>query len=266
MVSPTLRHFAFHVEGLARGALALWYPPACDFCGVDLPGIQTSPDPQNHLCSTCRDKLLATASARACRRCAATLGPFSGSSKGCDLCWRERFAFDRVIRLGRYEHELADACLSLKRFSGYRLGLTLAELFVERRREEIMDFKPDCVISVPLHWTRRLVRGYDQAATLAEGIAARLNLKREGRSLFRRQATAYQASLSPTQRRQNVKNAFGAKPSARLAGANVLLVDDILTTGATGHNAAAALRAVGVARVAVAVLARGENAPRRTFG
>ncbi|MFO0945051.1 MAG: ComF family protein [Planctomycetota bacterium] len=266
MFMPKMTDLRGSCFAFARGALSLLFPLACDFCGDDLQVSSVPHSPRDRLCSTCREKILATSSARACHRCAATLGPFGGSSKGCDLCWRERFAFEQVIRLGRYEDELAHACLALKRFSGYRLGRTLAELLVEARRLEIDSFRPDCVISVPLHWTRRLVRGYDQSATLADEVARVLGIRRDRESLHRRRATAYQASLSPTDRRKNVKNAFDAKPNARLVGARVLLVDDILTTGATAHHSAAALRGAGASCVAVAVLARGENAPRRSFG
>ena len=238
-----------------EGFLELWYPPCCECCGQGLE--------HGALCTVCRaefERFLATA---ICSRCGATAGPFSATATNCTLCRKERFAFERVFRIGEYDGLLRDACLRIKSPTGHRLGAALADCLLARWESEIRAAGPDAIVAVPSHWSRRWTRGYDQATHLATHIARRTGIPLVTRCLFRTRRTPFQARLAPTNRRQNVRGAFSAHPSPRLAGATVLLVDDILTTGATCHHASQALRAVGVAHILVAILARGEHVPGR---
>lgn len=244
--------------GFLSGVVELCYPASCDQCGVSLA--------EGRLCRACSSLFRDQAASPVCWRCAATSGPFTGTPDGCDLCSKESFAFERVVRLGPYRDALAEACIRLKRPSGFRLGSTLVELLCDLRRADLSAFDVDMVIGVPLHWSRRMTRGYDQAAHLAESFARRLGKPLERRRLYRRRPTRKQALLPFTARKENVRNAFAARPSPRLKGATVLLVDDILTSGSTCHQAARALKSAGARRVFVAVLARGETTPRRVVG
>jgi ComF family protein len=114
------------------------------------------------------------------------------------------------------------------------------------------------VVPVPLHWWRHWRRGYNQAETLARAVAAGLGLPCWPRCLRRIRNTPQQTlQSSPTSRQANVHGAFAPRPGYRMAGKRVLLVDDVLTTGATASEAARALRRGGAGSVAVAVLAHG---------
>ena len=112
------------------------------------------------------------------------------------------------------------------------------------------------LVPVPLHWRRRWLRGYNQSEALAHGLAARLRLPCGSCGLRRIRATPMQTSQTLAGRRDNVRGAFAAAPNVRTAGKTVLLVDDVMTTGATASEAARALKAAGARRVVVAVLTR----------
>ena len=131
------------------------------------------------------------------------------------------------------------------------LGLTWADHFEERLRK--LDLAT--VVPVPLHFLRRWQRGYNQSDLLALALASKLQVSFHPRLLRRTRNTASQTLLTATQRVQNVRKAFRARTDTSLQGKNVLLVDDVLTTGSTASEAAKALREVGVAKVYVAVLA-----------
>jgi ComF family protein len=191
-----------------------------------------------------------------CPRCAGTVGPFTNRSDRCLHCRQESFAFESVIRLGPYDGPWREAALRLKHHTGEGLAELLGELWAERCRPQVAAVGAACVVPVPLHWWRRWRRGYNQSAALAHGLAAALGLPCRPRWLRRVRHTPAQHLLPRSARRDNLRGAFRASASARVRGATVLLVDDVMTTGSTAHEAAAALRKKGAARVVVAVLCR----------
>jgi ComF family protein len=118
------------------------------------------------------------------------------------------------------------------------------------------DEKFDAIVPVPLHWWRRLRRGYNQSELLARQIARRTGVPCL-HALRRTRPTNVQAGLSNRERRRNVAGAFQPdRASKALKNRNVLLVDDVMTTGSTGAACAAALKRAGAARVALLTVAR----------
>lgn len=114
----------------------------------------------------------------------------------------------------------------------------------------------EAVVPVPLHWRKRLRRGYNQAEYLAEGIAAELGVGVERRSMVRLRDNPSQTLGGPHERWRNVENLFGVRHPERLAGRHLLLLDDVFTTGATVVSCASALLvAVPDCRVSIAALA-----------
>lgn len=181
------------------------------------------------------------------------------SAGQCPRCDQLRPHFDAAVRLGRYEGALRAAVLRIKRADEAALATALGELLIHSARVQLTEFKVDVVVPVPMHWTRRAWRGANSPETIAQRLAAQLRLPMRTNLLSRRRRTSPQASLSPRQRKANVRGAFRAAKHRDLPGARVLLVDDIMTTGATLNEAAKMLSKAGAGFVAVAVIARAEG-------
>jgi ComF family protein len=159
------------------------------------------------------------------------------------------------LRLGSYEGLLREVILRLKHLSGDGLAELLGELWAEHADAKLRDVHANAIVPVPLHWRRRWKRGYNQSLALARGLAARLRVPCRPSWLRRIRHTPEQTQQTPNARRGNVRGAFRA-PAKILPGHTILLVDDVMTTGSTAHEAATALRNAGATRVIVAVLAR----------
>lgn len=238
------------VGEIQRAALEFIYPPACLLCHAE------ADRPANgsvQLCGECLKKL-APPAGNACRRCGAPVGPYTRAEDSCLVCKRENYAFDEVIRLGLYRDELRIACLKAKNPAGAPLGQTLADILVDSRQTSLAAQRFDAVIPVPEHWLRRLFRTHYAAETIARQISLRLKTPLSAGILAKSRWTPKQAKSPPVQRRQQQQNAFRAA-EVGLQAKTVLLVDDILTTGATADAAARALKRAGASRVVVAVVA-----------
>jgi ComF family protein len=239
----------------AREALAdLVAPAACPICGAEARGFPVCPD--------CLGELTDAASMPTCPRCALLVGPWASLDRGCSECRGRSIGFDAALALAPYQGPLRDLCLRLKHRRDAWLARWLAELLVDARpsafRSESDRDPRALVVPVPLHWRRRLERGYNQAEALADALARRLGL-RSARPLRRVKATAILAGSGRSERAERLRGAFRARPGRPLDGRTVLLVDDILTTGATCGSAARALKKAGAARVVAVVVARAEG-------
>jgi predicted amidophosphoribosyltransferase len=173
----------------------------------------------------------------------------------CIHCRNDRFHFDRVIRLGVYRDQLRRAVLQAKASGGEALAWTLADLLYSARSADWTGLNCDAVVSVPHFWTQRLIHRHAASETLAERLAQRLRLPLQRGLLRKVRWTPAQAGSPPSVRRQQQRRAFAAGKSAR--GLKILLVDDVLTTGATADEASKALQAQGATSITVAVIARG---------
>lgn len=234
---------------LGRGLLDLVYPGCCLTCGRPL-----SPS-EPHLCGACLHALF-DEPGLSCPRCAATVGPHGVVDGTCPGCRDQRPAFAAALRLGRYDGLLREVVLRLKHHRGEGLAEVLGVQWLARASDRFRALGAEAVVPVPLHFWRRLHRGYNQSAALARVIAAALAIPCQPRWLRRVRNTPSQAGLSSTARRENVRGAFNVPAGAPVSGRSVLLVDDVMTTSATADEAARALRRAGAAHVCVAVLAR----------
>ena len=152
---------------------------------------------------------------------------------------------------------LRDVVLRMKTVTGEELSDVVAALWAKPIAARLEHGEIDVVVPVPLHWWRRWRRGFNQSEVLARGIARELGVPCRPDWLRCVRRTGEQKRLPPTARRENVHNAFQAAAWAELADRTVLLVDDVMTTGATAHEAARALRRCRPAKIVVAVLAHG---------
>jgi ComF family protein len=172
----------------------------------------------------------------------------------CTLCRLGLQGFDAVYTYGSYEGALREL-IHLFKYSGVRpLARRFGDLLARALPGEA-GF--DVIVPMPLHWSRRWQRGFNQSALLAREVARRRNVPLTD-VVRRKKRTASQAGLTNSKRRLNVQGAFEVRPRrhASLAGKHVLLVDDVLTTGATASACARALKRAGAARVTLLALAR----------
>ena len=235
--------------GWALDALA--FPPACPICGGEAEG--------SAFCPPCRLELL-EAPGRACPRCAMPVGLFADVKGGCSECRGRPLGFDAAVALGPYQGPIRSLCLRLKHARDGWIARWLAEVLAEGQADRLRAEPDALIVPVPLHWRRRLSRGYNQAEALALGLGKVLGL--EVRSPLRRVvATPKLSRFGRQERARRVRGAFRARRGADVRGRTVFLVDDILTTGATSGAAARALKQAGARRVVAVVVARAEGKP-----
>ena len=200
------------------------------------------------LCEECRRRLPPAPPRGRCPLCGGAARIGSLDDWLCATCARRPPAFDGLVAAWSYRPPIDEVVRRLK----YGRLEFLAEDLAAGVAAAISGAadRHDCVAPVPLHWRRRLERGYDQAALIAAGVARRTGLPYRA-TLIRVRATPPQAARSATDRRANVTGAFHcpARREAVVRGARVLLIDDVATTGATLDAASRALKAAGAERV-----------------
>lgn len=240
--------------GMLTACSRLLFPPRCASCDADL----LPQDREIPLCADCRC-LLGPKLWPCCPKCGAARRPDGDARGDCGLCRKTPLQFDSVITLGAYTKELRKVVLRMKRPRDESLSAAMGLLLAHRRRQQLSDLRPDLTVPVPMYWTRRIRRGTNSAEILAKSLQGLLGLAGRRGVLRRRRNTLPQAALSSRQRFKNVRGAFAVPARYNLDGMRVLLVDDILTTGATCSEAAGVLKRAGAAVVAAAVIARAQG-------
>ena len=232
----------------------LLLPPRCAYCDEDF-----FPTGALHLCGQCRASL-ASPLGRVCRRCSAAI-PASqpAESTDCVQCSAEPWHLDQVISLGHYHGDLRAAVLRAKLAHEEALARTLGMLLFEERRESLAALRPDAILPIPMHWTRRIARGVNSAEIFADEVAKGLGAPMATGVIRRIRRTEKHGYISRHKRFQNMRGALRVSSAYDLADAKILLVDDILTTGVTANEAAKVLRAAGACQIFVAIIARAES-------
>jgi predicted amidophosphoribosyltransferase len=254
-----------HASAPSRGALLrkgianLVFPPSCVSCDAEL-GEEALAAREVSLCDECRDELEFFCEPL-CPRCGAPV-PFAQAPQverkvvGCYRCRGRKMWFDGTIALGHYEGRLRDLLLRMKQADGDNISMAMGRLFWQTRGKELAGIGADVVVPIPLHWRRRIAHRTNSAGVLAEVLSSKMGVPLGGGLLRRTRSTLRQFDLNPPKRWENVRKAFAVRAGYHLRDAHVLLVDDILTTGATCSDAARALRAAGATRVTVVVVGR----------
>jgi ComF family protein len=221
-------------------------PAICPLCSKLL-----SADEGIGFCFDCLQHIppLPTAS---CRRCALPYPTDISDNHLCGVCLDERKPlFEQVIAAGIYDDALKEAIHRFKYRGQINLDQPLAKL-IEPQLSVIN--KPELILPVPLHTNRLRYRTYNQSALLGQVLAKRLNLPLVLRQLIRQHDTPPQQGQSATGRKRNIKGAFAL--THPLQGEHVLLIDDVLTTGATVRECCKVLKKNGAGLITIAVLAR----------
>ena len=244
-------------QRLWRAALELLYPARCAACDVVLDR------PEDIFCGGCALTLAPIMSA--CPRCARPTAALLQRAPPCLGCLERPPRFDAAVAAYEFGGALAEAIRRLKWRHMPELAPALGALLLDGLRRAPADFGAiDLIAPVPLHRRRLRAREFNQAAELAAALrevarARDMPLGRvalDARALERTRDTPPQTGLDALQRRHNVLDAFRARDPAQVHDKRVLLVDDVMTTGATADACAAALRRAGAAAVLVLTLGR----------
>jgi ComF family protein len=229
--------------------VCLLLPAACLGCAAPLAAGRAPLG----LCPDCRRRLVAVADP-CCPRCGRPLAAASPPAGYlCGRCRRRPPAFEGLLMGWSYRPPVDAVIRGLKFAHLDYLGAHLAD-GIDLASSDLLEGL-EGVVPVPLHWRRRLARGYNQAERIAAPLAARLGLPLL-RALRRPRATAPQTGLGRRQRERNPRGAFRVRRRAPIAGKALLLVDDVVTTGATLDAAARELLRGGAARVVALAAAR----------
>lgn len=242
------------LQGVARRLVDVILPRHCASCGQLL-----GREEQGSFCVTCwqQIRLITPPYCPCCGQpfrspVALTFSP----EHRCGTCRTHPPPFDHARAIGRYEGSLRQAIHLFKYRGKLALHRPLVQLALAHFHEHYPERVYEGVIPVPLHLSRLKQREFNQAAIVAKGLARHLDIRALERVLVRLRPTRPQVELSGDERRRNVTGAFAVVDPDRIDGKAVLLVDDVLTTGATVGEAAKVLKAAGARQVDVFALAR----------
>ncbi len=234
--------------------LDLFYPRYCLHCNCSLGN--------SHECYICEDckKEISHVSDTRCIRCGISIGPYisSDAKEGCIVCKGKPLYFDTVTPIVRYGSVIKTLVHKFKYAKQRFLARILNDIIIEHKRikESISDI--DIIVPVPLHWIKRLHRGFNQSELLSLGIQRHFLKPIVRNNLYRIRNTEAQTLLSKTQRQINIRNAFSVRRPEIFRGKRILLVDDVLTTGATASECSKKLKESGAESVHIVVLATAE--------
>jgi ComF family protein len=254
--APRLRRAADGLRALARAALDLALPPLCPACREPVEG--------RGLCPACWSKL-SFITRPYCER----LGIPFAYDPGPGVLSMEAIADPPAYNRARAAVRFDDISRALVHALKYGDRLDLAPMmgrWISHAGGEVLA-EADALVPVPLHWRRLWARRFNQSAMLAEVIAAESKVPVVATALKRVKSTAQQVGLTRSERALNVQGAFRVPPECKgaVASRRLVLVDDVLTSGATVDGCARALLRAGAANVDVLIFARVADAVRTSI-
>lgn len=244
---------------ISQQIATLVFPVQCPFCKtqrIESHNEGSFSDAGESWCDACADKLVGNSLDR-CLKCGATTGPRNPFPFGCRLCHGIDLRFNRCVAIGNYQAQLLELVLEMKRCHDEVLAIQLGRLLGHQLDRYELAHEFDLTIPIPTHWLRKFRRGFHGASVIADGLSAVCGIRKSNRVLLCRRSTKKQGMLSTPGRFANVRGAFDMHRSADVESKRLLLVDDVMTSGATASEAAKTLYRAGAASVSIAVVARG---------
>lgn len=225
------------------------YPPTCVVCGEGADSL---------LCDECDGALTELSQAPACGWCASPLG----EGAACPFCHGKGLRpIERIVAMGRFDEPLKGLIHQVKYHHRWSLAESLADRLLESESVKGLLSETDCLVPVPLYRWRRVARGYNQSDVIARRLGRRCRI-RVAHPAIRWRHTETQTHLHSRARRyENLRDAFILTETSTVRGRHVVLVDDVMTTGATLRSLARILLPAEPASISAIVLAVAD--PRR---
>jgi ComF family protein len=235
------------VRFVRQGLNHLLWPAVCANCG------KSNCESDSDLCGDCWAELLACSSGDYCPRCGRNASRYAIVKGACPDCLEKEICFDGIARGGVYSGALRDIIIAFKK-GRTELGKTLDFLGNAALQGSAFYGEIELFVPVPLHWRRRLVRGYNQSLVLAKRL--KHSTAKIDTDLVRMRRTKQQPAMANfAARAANVAGAFAVRRGHNFAGRKICLVDDIKTSGATLNECAKTLKDAGASKVFALVLA-----------
>ena len=238
-----------------QSLLEFFFPPMCNSCAERLA------EGEEHFCSSCFSAF-EPLPLRVCHQCGAPLSPRQIEMDTCPDCPPPPVYFNQSRAAYYYKGAIVDGVHALKFSARLELAPWFARQLFERVEKDMASWRPDGVIPVPLHFWRRIQRGYNQSEELARHFCRLANLPLWPDALRRTRSTHPQSRLKGLRRQDNVRGAFGPRRPELYTGKHVLLMDDVHTSGSTLNACAGVLMETGAARVTALTLCRAVAEPQ----
>ncbi len=237
------------IVSIKEALLNTLFPRRCVFCDSD------RVEPKSFLCQKCYESIRVI-SHPFCSQCGLPVPGLAAQSEGlCGRCLSQPPLYSRARYGVYYEGPLREALIRFKYYAALTAGKTLSDLLIAAFQRHYDRGEFDVIIPVPVHRKRLFQRGFNQAVILAVNLSSKVTLPVDRRSLIKVKDTPPQAQLSRAQRISNLRNSFSAHDPVNVLEKNVLLIDDVATTGSTIAEATKTLLKAGAARVDALVLA-----------
>jgi len=238
------------IRDIFLGFLDILYPRHCFACDKSLHEEENA-----YICESCLE-IIKTTKAKRCSKCGLKLGPgITSSDKGCPECKNTNLRLEKSFFVSDNTEPVRTLIHQFKYKKHMCLATPLGSLLTSLLHQKTI-CKIDLVVPVPLHWKKKQERGFNQSELMAKKICRKLSIPISINNLHRVKNTLSQTQLSRLQRQKNVKGAFMVKNPEKFFQKNILLVDDVLTTGMTVSECAKSLENAGTNKVFLIALAR----------
>jgi len=238
------------LDAVLNALADLIYPAHCLLCEKHLPNRGTI-----HVCNDCLAEV-SSFDRNICNKCGHPTGPYARNDKRCPNCRNARLHFRRAVAVGRYRGPIKKLVTGLKFRCDSMYAVPLGKMISDLATRLNLHHNADLVVPVPLHRTRRAERGFNQSELIAQEVSERLRLPLSIENLRRIRNTATQTRFTRAQRERNMREAFSVSRPKHFDDKIILLIDDVMTTGATTSECARMLYDAGALSVTVLTAAR----------
>lgn len=240
------RKIIFFISETGQNIFDFVFPRVCPCC-------EKTTDKNKIFCDNCFSKITFI-QGTICHRCGRKLSLLPSTEKIlCTKCLKKRPSYDMARAVFQYSSYSKNSILKFK----YGGKIEYAHFFANLMEQAGKDLfkETDLIMPVPMHWKRKLLRGYNQAGILAHLLSKKTNIPYDEKTLIRFKHTQKQENKTLEERNKNVKNAFFVTKPEKIKNKTVLLIDDVFTTGATVNNCAKTLKKAGALAVFVLTIA-----------